>query len=411
MRILILGINFAPVLIGIGKYTGEMAAYLADKGHDVRVVSAPPYYPHWEVQKPYRAGRYRREDWQGVRIVRCPLWVPGRISGFKRVIHLASFSFSSLLPMLWQVGWRPQTVIAVAPAISSAPTALLVARLCGARAWLHIQDFEVDAALNLGLLSSPSISVRFLCAMERDLLRRFDTVSTISGRMCGRLRAKGVSEQKIVLFPNWVDTDQVYPLGQKPNPYRQALGLSESDQVLLYTGNMGQKQGLEIIIEAARQMAHAPHLHFVLCGDGAERASLVARAAGLRNVHFLPTQPPEKLNTLLNLADIHLLPQRADAADLVMPSKLTGMLASGRAVIATVDPGTEIAEVLRECGVITPPGDAQALANRISELLNSPEEMARLGRLARQFALRALDKNAVLEQFVLLLDGPGHSQG
>ncbi len=399
MRILILGINFYPELTGIGKYTGEMCAYLAAEGHEVRVVTAPPYYPHWEVQKPYRAGQYRSETWKRARVYRCPLWVPRNLTGLKRVVHLGSFTLSSLLPMLMQIGWRPQLVIGIAPAIASAPVALLVARLCGSRAWLHIQDFELDAAFNLGLLSSATIGMRILAALEHYLVGAFDTVSTISDRMCERLLAKGVASGKIVLFPNWVDTEQIYPLDRCGNPFRQLLGLQESDTALLYSGNMGQKQGLEIIVEAARLAQHIPHIHFVLSGEGSARSSLVAMAEGLSNVHFLPIQPQEELNSLLNLADIHLLPQRADAADLVMPSKLTGMLASGRPVIATAHADTEIGHVLAECGVLAPPGDAHALIDRIAALVDSPEEMARLGRLGREYAVRNLDRQGVLARF------------
>jgi colanic acid biosynthesis glycosyl transferase WcaI len=407
MRILILGINFFPELTGIGKYTGEMSAYLAARGHDVRVVTAPPYYPQWAVQQPYSAWRYESEIWQGVRVYRCPLWVPGRISGLTRVVHLASFSLSSIPPMLAQISWHPELVLAVAPAILSAPAALFVARVCGSKAWLHVQDFEIDAALSLNVMSAPSSLARILCAVERYLLRSFDRVSTISERMCERLTAKGVPAQKIVHFPNWVDTQQVFPSQPDGNPYRQILGLSEHDQVLLYSGNMGQKQGLGILLEAAQLLADASRVHFVLCGDGAERAPLVERARGMSNVHFLATQPLEKLNTLLNLADLHLLPQRADAADLVMPSKLTGILASGKPVIATANAGTEIANVLKDCGAITPPGDAQALASRIRELLGSAAEMARLGRSARQLALTMFDKNEVLSRFASCVESLG----
>ncbi len=403
MRILILGLNFFPELTGIGKYTGEMAAYLAGKGHEVRVVTAPPYYPYWAVQKPYRAWRYQQETCEGVRVYRCPLWVPKKISGLNRVLHLGSFALSSLPPVLMQIAWRPQRVLTVIPAISTAPIGLLAARLCGAKAWLHVQDFEVDAALNLGLLPSETLGMRMIRAVERDLLRAFDVVSTISNRMCERLAAKGVSAEKTVLFPNWVDTEQIHPVEPSPNPYRELLGLSTTDMVLLYSGNMGQKQGLEIIVEAARLMQSVPRVHFVLSGDGAERSALVGQASGLSNVHFLPIQPVEKLNLLLNLADIHLLPQRADAADLVMPSKLTGMLASGRPVIATAEPHTEVARALEQCGVLTPPGDARALADCILELVNSPAEMRRLGQSAREYAVSNLDKNSVLAQFELSL--------
>jgi len=152
LRILIHGINYFPELTGIGKYTGEMAEWLVSRGHEVRVVTAPPYYPEWRIADGYSAWRYRREARAGVTIWRCPLWVPKKQSGKNRLLHLASFALSSLPVMLSQVFWRPDVVLVVEPPLFCMPTAWLVARLSGAKAWLHIQDFEVDAAFELGLL-------------------------------------------------------------------------------------------------------------------------------------------------------------------------------------------------------------------------------------------------------------------
>ncbi|RMD59058.1 colanic acid biosynthesis glycosyltransferase WcaI [Candidatus Parcubacteria bacterium] len=395
MRFLVVGINFHPELTGIGKYTGEMAAYLAAIGHEVRVVAGPPYYPWWQVQPPYRWWRYCRETWRGVEVWRSPLWVPRRVSGFKRVLHLASFALFSAPLVLAQVFWKPDVVMVVAPALSAAPIAWLVARLSGAKAWLHIQDFEVDAALELGIL--PGSMAGWLRASERTLLRRFDVVSSISGRMCERLHLKGVEPERIVFFPNWVDTRAIHPLNHV-SPLRKEWGIPEDTVVVLYSGNMGEKQGLEILVEAASRLQAEPNLLFVLCGEGAARERLQTQAKGLRNVIFKPLQPAERLNDLLNLADIHVLPQRADAADLVMPSKLTGMLASGRAVVATAEPDTEVGRVVGQVGILVPPGDVEGLVQAIRDLAHDPRRRAALGARGRRYAEHHLDKQQVLDR-------------
>ena len=386
MRVLVIGINFHPELTGIGKYTGEMATWLAEQGHAVRVVTGLPYYPWWRVQPPYRWWQYRRERWQGVDVWRSPLWVPQRVSGLKRVLHLASFTLFSAPLILGQILWRSDVVLVVAPTLAVAPFGWLAARLSGAKTWLHIQDFEIDAALNLGILPVEGALANLLRAFERRLLQAFDVVSAISHRMCARLREKGVWEERIVFFPNWVDTQAIYPLDGQSNPLRSELGFAETDIVVLYSGNMGEKQGLEILIEVARVLQRLNHLHFVLCGEGAVRKRLQAQAKGLPNVHFLPLQPVESLNALLNLADIHVLPQRADVADLVMPSKLTGMLASGKAVIATAHPDTEVGEVVSRVGVLVPPEDPDALARVIQSLAKDAGQRAKLGQRGRQYA-------------------------
>ena len=166
MRILIYGLNFAPELTGIGKYTGEMATFLAEKGHAVRVITTPPYYPQWQVLPGYLWWKYRRESWQGVTVYRCPLWLPGRgkkagrISGIQRILHLSSFTLSSLPVALAQIFWRPERVIVLAPSLFNAPAAALVARLAKAKSWLHIQDFELDAASRLNMVPNSGLFFR-----------------------------------------------------------------------------------------------------------------------------------------------------------------------------------------------------------------------------------------------------------
>ncbi len=400
MRILVYGINFEPELTGIGKYTGEMAHWLAAHGHQVRVVTAPPYYPEWRVHDGFHAARYLCQRDTGLAGVwRCPLWVPQRPGGLKRLLHLASFALSSLPVLLAQWRWRPQLVWMAAPALACAPGALALARLSGAPAWLHVQDFEVDAAFELGLLRGAPTRAAVLRA-ERWLLRRFDRVSTISERMLERLRAKGVPDARAVLFPNWVDLDAIVPQRVAAqggiNAWRTRLGIGPGQVVALYSGNMGAKQGLEVLGQAAGLLRSKRDIVFVLCGQGSGRASLQNLCEGLENVRFLDLQPMTELNELLNMADLHLLPQRADAADLVMPSKLTGMLASGRPVVAGAHAATALAAAVRGCGVVVEPEQAQPMADAVAALAADAPRRVALGAAARQLAEARLGRDAVL---------------
>lgn len=397
MRILIYGINYVPELTGIGKFTGEMAEWFAAQGHEVQVVTAPPYYPVWKISKGYSAWRYRRELLSGITVWRCPLWVPRQQSGLKRILHLASFALSSLWVILRQgVIWRPDLVFVIEPPLFCAPAAWLVSRLSNARAWMHIQDFEVDVAFDLGLLSAGWMR-QLATALESWLLRRFDFVSTISERMLDRLALKRVDESRRVLFPNWVDINAICPL-TTPSPFGPELAIKPGTVVALYSGNMGEKQGLEILIEVARLLIDQANIVFVLCGEGGAKQRLLELAKDLPNVCFLNLQPIERLNTLLNLADIHLLPQRSDAADLVMPSKLQGMFASGRPVVATAHTNTQVAQVVENRGVVVPPGNIEALAKAILYLAQEPQERARLGKAARSFAVMHWSREKILER-------------
>ena len=399
MKILLHGINFAPELTGIGKYTGEMAAWLAARGHVVRVVTAPPYYPDWKVADGYSSPSWRRHAWQGVDVWRCPLWVPVRPGGLKRLLHLASFALSSLPVMLRQVAWRPDVVWVVEPPLFCAPAAWVVARLSGARALLHVQDFEVDAAFDLGLLKGPWLK-RLVLGGERWLMQRFDGVSTISARMLARAGSKGVSAQRLALFPNWVDVAAMAAANEAGvQAYRAELGLPAGAVVALYSGNMGAKQGLELLADVALRTRDTPNIVFVFCGNGSGRDGLMSRCASLGNVRFLDLQPVDRLGELLGLADVHLLPQRGDAADLVMPSKLTGMLSSGRPVVAGARADTELGKVVSQCGRIVPPDDAASFAAAVQALAADAALRRTLGEQARQFAEEHFARDAVLERF------------
>jgi colanic acid biosynthesis glycosyl transferase WcaI len=394
MKILIYGLNYAPELTGTGKYTTEMAEALARDGHDVRVLCAPPYYPQWQVAAGYSAWRPRREQRNGVRIWRAPLWVPARPSGARRLAHLASFALASLPLLLCHAWWRPELVMVIAPSLMNAPGAQGLAWLTGARTWLHVQDFEVDAAYNLGLLKGARM-LRCAHVLERVLMRRFDVVSSISQKMVERAQRKGVAAARLFCLPNWVDIETIYPL-ERSSTYRQELALAEGATVVLYAGNMGAKQGLELLAEVALALRARSDIVFVFCGNGPAQADLAQRCAGLAQCRFMPVQPAERLNELLNLADLHVLPQRADAADLVMPSKLTGMLASGRAVIAMAQPGTELFETVSQCGMVVPPQDPAALAAAIEALAADAPRRAELGAAGRRYALWNLAPAAVL---------------
>jgi colanic acid biosynthesis glycosyl transferase WcaI len=407
LRILIYGLNYSPELTGIGKYTGEMAAWLAGRGHEVRVVTAPPYYPAWRIREDYRGARYRTEQGPGEPLVyRTPLYVPERPTGIKRIVHLVSFMLGSLPVMLREMFWQPEVVFTVEPTFFCAPLALFVGKGAGAVCWLHVQDFEVDAAFELGLLPAQGPIHDAALRIEKFFTFAFDRVSGISSRMVDRARAKGIPANRAVLFPNWVDLDAVYPIAtdaNRSNPIRRQLAPEvpgiEDKIIVLYSGNMGAKQGLELLAPLAETFVGDSRIHFLFCGDGAFRPRLEELVAHRPNVTMLPLQPLDRLNDLLNAADIHLLPQRASAADLVMPSRLVAMLSSGRPVIATAHAGTQVATVVEGRGLAVPAEDAEALHAAVLYLVEEEALRLDMGRAAREYAAEHLGKQKVLEQF------------
>ena len=397
MKIVLLSMNFAPELTGIGKYSGEMADALVARGHEVVVVCAPPYYPAWQVDATYSNQAWTREEpKRGLTILRCPVWVPRRPGGLARLLHLASFALSSFPVMMRLAFGGASLFFVVAPALFCAPTGWLAAKIAGARSWLHIQDFELDAAFGLGLLKGDRVRDMVISGEGR-LMRAFDRVSTISRQMSALLRDKGVAQDRTHLLPNWIDLDRVRPGARSPE-MRSELGIQAGQVVCLYSGTLNRKQGLESVIGAARLLSSRTDIVFVICGNGELRPSLESAARGLANVRFLDLQPIEKLNALLNMADVHLLPQLQAAADLVMPSKLAGMLASGRPVVAGAAPGTEIALVVEGRGIVTQPESAPAFAQAIEALAEDPARRELLGRAARDYAVHSLGLAAVMDQ-------------
>lgn len=383
-RIVVYGMNYTPEMAGVGRYTGEIAEHMASLGMDVSVITTPPHYPGWKTTGDYRNGYSTRHE-NGIKVHRAPLLLRQRMRGMWRLIAPLSFAVTSAPLVFWQIlRTRPDIVFCVEPTLFAAPIAQLAAWLSGARTVLHVQDLEVDAAFAVGHLGSKPWLKRLGHAFERFTLSRFDTVITISNRMAEKLCDKGVAQDRLAVVRNWVDLSHIYPTDQT-SPYRAELGYQPDDFVVLYSGNIGAKQGLPVLLNAAEQLKDHPRIKFVIAGEGPVKAELEACYGHLAAIRFLPFQPYARLNDFLNMADLHALPQDKGAADLVLPSKLGGMLASGKPLIVTADPGTELADFLGTAAVITPPGDARALAEGILSSMSRPknagaEDRARLAQ-------------------------------
>jgi colanic acid biosynthesis glycosyl transferase WcaI len=400
MRILIYTINYSPELVGIGKFTGEMAEWFAEQPHEVRVLTTPPYYPEWKIQKGYRKWFYQKQKLQGVYVFRCPVWVKQQLSGWQRLLHLLSFVMSSLPIMLRQIPWQPDVVMVIEPSFFCIPVALMIARFTRAKSWLHIQDFEIDAGFGLGMVPNNWFLRKALLLAEKYLMNQFHHISTISNKMIDRLVTKGIAPRKITLFPNWVDTSEIYPLPHTKS-LRSHLGLVEDDVVVLYAGTMANKQKLELLLHAADRLQQEPNLQFLIAGEGPRKKSLegMSRLLKLKNVQFLPLMPIHEFNRLLSTADIHILMQINALADLMMPSKLTAMMASGKAIIATAEADSAIGqEVLNsKAGILVTPDQLEQFVAAIQLLAQDKQQRQIYGLNGRQYAEVHFSKTAILE--------------
>lgn len=398
MKLQILSLNYTPEEIGIAVYSTGLAENLSARGHGVTVICGHPYYPQWKVAEGWPKFGYRTlSDKSGAKAIHCPLYVPQNPTAKSRMLHYASFALTALPRLLADaVRGKPDVVCVVAPSLVSALSGWVTARLTGAKLWLHIQDFEVEAAFATGAIAPESRLGRLALGFERWMLGKFDMISSISRPMLDKLREKGVPEAKIYELRNWANLSRVTVV-EGVSPMRKELGIT-TKYVAYYSGNIAGKQGLEIIPQAARLLADREDVTFVICGEGPYLAALQAESEGLTNIRFFPLQSLEKLSDALGMADVHLLPQIAGVAELVMPSKLTNMLASGRPVIATAGPDTALAKEIEGSGIVTPPGDAAAFAGAIETLLDAPEQRVAYGKQARKSANANWDMDNIISK-------------
>jgi colanic acid biosynthesis glycosyl transferase WcaI len=401
MRILIYGINYSPELTGIGKYTGEMSEWMVQQGNDVSIITAMPYYPEWKIHPLYKSKWWHKEIINGVKTYRCPIYVPQEVNSKKRILHEFSFLLSSSFRWITTLFKKKyDLVITICPPFHIGISSYLYSILKKTTLITHIQDLQIDAAKDLDMLSNKK-ALNLMFKTEKFLLKNSNYISTLTSGMKKRVETKGIPENKIIMLPNWVDTDFIYPI-QKSNSLRSLFNIPLEDTVILYSGNMGKKQGLEIIINVAAHYSDQPNIHFLMVGSGVEKAYLetMTEEKGLSNIRFYPLQPYSQLPSLLATADIHLVLQKQEASDLVMPSKLTGILAAGGCAIVTAQPGTSLYEDIKKynMGILCEPESAKSLKNAIDHALSNDTSCIR--KNARKYAENYLNKDRILLSFL-----------
>ncbi len=370
MKIVVWGINYAPEQTGIAPYNTAMCEHLAAAGHEVTMATTFPYYPEWRKRPGDRGRLFREERCNGVRILRCWHYVPSRPTALKRMIHEATFVGLAWLRLL--LGTRPDIVVVVSPPLLLGAAARVLCSLRRTRYWFHVQDMQPDAAVRLGLLR-PGKLTRILYAFERLAYRHAVAVSGITPGMLDLFSEKGVPAAACRLFPNWTGAG-IRPR-EATGEFRARHGIGPRALLAVYSGNLGKKQGLDILIRAAEALrldpAGAP-VRIVIAGDGVEKASLARQVdeAGLTNVLVLPLQPADAYAAMLADADVCLVTQQAGSGALFFPSKLLSILAAGRAVVAVCDPDGELDRAVASGGFgwAIRTGEDSALGRLLREL-------------------------------------------
>lgn len=386
-------------MVGIGKYTGELAEWLIRQGHEVHVICAPSYFPEWSIKDPSK-NKYSTEERNGIKIYRAPIWIPTNPVGINRIIHLLSFATSSIYQLIRQYTWKPHYIITTAPAILCAPATILFSWICGKKciSIIHIQDYEIDAAYELGLLKGKIIR-NLANKIESKIINSFDYASSISKKMVEQLHRKGIEKDKTFMLPNWVDVEKIYPIKEKLSTkymgkYKQLK--EEGKIIVMYSGSMNQKQDFQTLIKSIKYLTKQNNIIWIIAGNGPSKKEIIRETVGLSNVMILPLQPEENMNEWLNLADIHLVPQKGGTSDLVLPSKMLGIFASGKAIVAMAPDKSELYKIVNKVGICTKPGESKAFAKAINHLVENPEIRNSYGRRARKMAEERYGKEKVL---------------
>jgi colanic acid biosynthesis glycosyl transferase WcaI len=408
MRLIVLCPHFDPDTAPTGRVMTRIVEELAGRGHEIHVVTALPWYRRHAVE-PGWTGRWSRRDvtpWGTVTRVH-PFPGGDKRDLVRRALGFAGFSGLAAIAGIAAggVGRRVDGVVAMSPPITLGLTGRLVALAHRAPTVFNVQDVFPDAAVRTGAISDRRI-VAVAEWLERLTYRSVDAVTVLSDDLAANVRAKVPSARAgtVHVIPNFVDVDAVVP-GDRATAYRTVHDLG-AGPVVMYAGNVGFSQSLELLLAAARRR---PDVTFVVNGEGAARPSLEAAAAGVTNLRFVDYQPPERLAEVLASADVHVVPLRSGLGDVSVPSKTYSILAAGRPIIAAIDPDTEIPRLLARhgAGLTVPPDDEDAFVQAISELVDDPGRAAAMGRAGRAFVERAMSPAAVGAEYERLLAGLG----
>lgn len=394
----IIGLNYYPEDSAIGLYTTQLSNFLKEQGAIVSVISAFPYYPQWKIADNYiNKKRFHVEEIEGIKVYRFKQYTPANPTFVKRVWHIIDFTIGSFrnIRKIKECDY----VISIVPFTSSAFLGNLLKRRTKAKHWIHIQDFEFDAAFQSGLVNKKKgIIYSLLMRLEKGIYSRADCVSTISHLMMAKLQGKTTS--KTYYLPNWTDAEEINPATCAQHPY-----LSSPKFKIVYSGNIGDKQDWAFFSRFIN-LLNFEKFELIIVGDGSKRKQLEEEIKNYPGITMYAPIAYEDLSSLLCSADAHFLFQKFEVVDTVMPSKILGMMASAKPSVITGHPESEVAKVMEESqgGYFVSIDNVAPVIQHFENLATQRDKARRMGENARTYVIRNFSRDQILRRFVSALE-------
>lgn len=404
MKILVVSLYYEPDRCqSNGPIIRALCDDLAEAGHEVTVLASFPHYNCDEVWPEYRGRWFQRDRVGRVNVLRSYIFVPHKRSGWQRILNYLSFNISSTLAGLF--AGKQDVIFVMSPPLTIGLTAYVLGLLKRIPFCYNLQDIWPEVAVKLGMLRGRRL-IAFFEAMEKFIYRHSRRIFAISDEFKSNLIAKGVTADKIEVIPNFTDTEFIRPM-EKANSFALANGLADKFTVL-YAGNVGLSQGLEVILDAAEQLKDRGEIVFAIVGEGGCREDLIAEAErrGLHNVKLLPFQPESDVPMVYAAADVALIPLRRGITENSVPCKTYSIMAAAKPYIAGVDTGSTVWKLTDQvgCGVCVEPENGRALAEAVLQLQADAEARNRMGVKGRQFVERNFARETITDRYHLALE-------
>ena len=385
-----ISLNYAPEDSAIGLYSTQWVDFLRESGYEVTVVTAFPYYPKWEISKEYKQKKtFLKEDLNGTTVLRYKQYVPKNPSFLKRIIHLSDFTFGSFFN-LFKIK-ECDLVISIVPFTTSVFLGYIQKKRFKVKLWTHIQDFEFDAALQTGVGNNKNFIFSLLFKLEKWLFSKSDVASTISYSMLNRLSEKTNAEQ--FFLPNWIDNEKINPENSKKHRYLDS-------EKILYSGNIGDKQDWDVFIQFCKDIDKKKY-EIVVVGDGSKKEWVCNEILPFENVNYYPPVPFKELSDLLCSADVHILFQKPDVIDTVMPSKVLGMMASTKPSLIIGNDKSEVKSIfdVSKAGLYYSEYTSDVVSG-LKFITSDKEKAQKDGKEARNYVIENFSKEKILSNML-----------